>query len=106
MGLAFETWVLRTQLHPYSPGPTQIRVTPLPSPLHKRHLDRKRRTCRRSGETPVFRPCRCLFSVAPQQPPGFPILRAPDRPTGGEPRPSKRPPSTRPPSPLPITNVI
>ena len=29
-----------------------------------RHLDRRRRTCRRSGETPVFRLCfcRCLFS--------------------------------------------
>jgi hypothetical protein len=27
-----------------------------------RHLDRRRRFCRRSGETPVFRPCPCCPS--------------------------------------------
>jgi hypothetical protein len=37
-------------------------------PLQKRHLDRRRRFCRRSGETPVFRLCLCsCFSASPPQ---------------------------------------
>src|SRR6266851_571061 len=41
-----------------------VKLTASPTPTKPRHLDRRRRFCRRSGEIPVFRLCRCFSSTA------------------------------------------